>query len=78
METLITNYNNTIHRGIKMTPNQAWNDILNKNLINANENKTNNSYNNEFKISRREKFNKGDTVVIENNFVNSQNTLIQE
>ena len=63
-------YNNSIHRGIKMSPNQAWNCPDDKSLLKANSSLS--AYAKEFKKLKREQFEEKDNVMIEENEIEKQ------
>lgn len=73
IESIVEKINNTYHRGIKCTPNEAWNEPENKTVKEMNSNES--EYNKEFKRCFREKFNEGDEVFIQTTSLKAQNKL---
>ncbi len=70
LKELVEKYNNTFHTSILTTPYEALNDYNNKDLkiINSNEGE----YARRFKKLKRDKFNVGDKVYIENTAMEAQ------
>lgn len=71
MDEIITRQNNSTHRAIKMSLNEAWADPTNEILRIQNGKES--GYNKEFKKLRREKFEKGDRVLMLHSELERQN-----
>ena len=73
IDLIIEAYNNAVHRGINMSPNQAWNFPANPRLLKTNS--AISKYAKEFKKIKREKFELKDKVLIEETEMNRQTKL---
>ncbi|KAI5151809.1 hypothetical protein ENBRE01_2401 [Enteropsectra breve] len=73
IKKLITSYNNTFHRAINNTPNEAWKAPETQKIIELNS--LNSSYSNEFKAKSRELFDINDTVWIKQKHIEAQQKI---
>ena len=73
MSEIMIKYNNSLHRSIGMTPNEAWNNPENANL--TKNNLSYGQYSLEFKKTSRGTFKIGDQVYIQANELDAQEKL---
>jgi hypothetical protein len=73
IENIIKQINNSYHRGIECTPNEAWENPNKEDLKKLNSEVS--KYGEEFIRDRRENFNVGDAVYIQASVLESQNKL---